>query len=59
MKEKREFIESRRYNWKNESGKEFYERIRKERDDEGFFRMMREKYWPIYKAAQEKDKCNS
>ena len=47
-------IKSRRYNVANETYKEFYERYQKSLNDEKFFALAREKYWPEYKAAQEK-----
>jgi len=48
-------IESRRYNALNETGKEFYARINKAKNNQAYFDLMTKKYWPEYKAAQNKD----
>ncbi len=50
--------ESRRYNVANETGKEFYERIYKSRDNESFFELMERKYWPEYKRINKKRETN-
>ena len=48
--------ESRRYNALNETGSEFYARIKKVRNNQAYFDLMKKKYWPEYKAAQKQNK---